>query len=150
MSPSRGMRGTSTNDLNELNTRFYHHSSAIARWTLHTPCGLMLPQKVLINCVDGSIIVHILHEDLPAYSIVRSNVSRTRTNLSKSMKGRMYIRTVVLTIFPTWLPLASTIPFKFRSAWRVWASTPPSTTLPVLGSRPRHPETNTNGGLTTP
>jgi len=47
----------------------------MARWTLHTPCRLMLPKKILINCVDGSKIIHVLHEDL--YSTIRSNVSRT-------------------------------------------------------------------------
>src|ERR1700755_961705 len=51
---------------------------------LHAPCGLMLPKKLLINHVDGSKIVHILHEDL---CIIRSNVSRAaRTNSSKSIK----------------------------------------------------------------
>jgi len=44
----------------------------------------MFPKKLLIDCVDGSKIVHILHEDLLGYSIIRSNVSRTGTNLSKS------------------------------------------------------------------
>jgi hypothetical protein len=66
----------------------------------------------------------------------------------EQVKQRMDTRTVVLTIFPTWLPLASTILFKFWSAWRVCASTPPSANVPVLGSKPRHPETNTKGGLT--
>src|SRR6266851_6849604 len=60
----------------------------------------------------------------------------------------MDLRTVVLTTFPTSLPLASITPFKFWSACRACASTPPSTNAPVLGSKPRHPETKTKGGLT--
>jgi hypothetical protein len=56
-------------------TGFNHHPSAMARWTLHTPCRFMLPKKLLINCVDGPKIIHVLHEDL--YSTIRSNVSRT-------------------------------------------------------------------------
>ena len=51
-------------------------------------------------------------------------------------------------IFPTSLPLASTTFFKFRSAWRTCASTPPSTNVPVFGSKPRQPDTKTNGGNT--
>jgi hypothetical protein len=35
----------------------------------------MLPKNFLINCVDGSKIIHVLHEDLD--STIRSNVSRT-------------------------------------------------------------------------
>src|SRR6267154_5262611 len=107
----------------------------------------MLPKKLLINHVDGSKIVHILHEHLLVYNDVRSKCLADRNRIEQ-VDQRMYsgtVRTVVLTIFPTWLPLASTIPFKFWSAWRVWASTPPSTKLPVLGSRPRHPEVNTKG-----
>jgi hypothetical protein len=49
--------------------------SAMARWTLHTPCGLMLPEKIFIDCVDGSKVIQVLYKDLQ--STIRLNVSRT-------------------------------------------------------------------------
>jgi hypothetical protein len=73
---------------------------------LHTPCRFMLPKKLLINCVDRSKIIHVLHEDL--YS--------TRQDHFEQVEQKVDTRTVVLMIFPAWLPLASIILFKFWSA----------------------------------
>jgi len=106
--------------------------------TSHTPCGLMFPKKVPIDCVNCREVVHVLHEELYNHVDSFSN----KTHLRKSV----HMRTVVLTTFPSSLPLASDLKtlFKFCSAWRICASTPPSTNAPVLGSKPRHPDPETN------
>ena len=64
------MRGTSTN---ALVVTMFQQSSWLYGGCTHLVREFMLPKKLLINRVDGSKIIHILHEDL----LVVSNVSRT-------------------------------------------------------------------------
>jgi hypothetical protein len=51
----------------------------MARWTLHTPCGLMLPEKLLIDRVDDSKVIHVLHEDLYGTIIGQLSLGQDRS-----------------------------------------------------------------------
>lgn len=103
----------------------------------HPPSRLVLSKELRIDCIDGRKVVHVFQEDLVVESVQHSTAGTGQR-----------MRTVVLTIFPTSLPLASTTFFRFCSAWRACASTPPSTNAPDFGSKPRQPDTKTIGGHT--